>query len=36
MNNDPPPELSDEAAVMAVTNVYASGLAALKSKAEGK
>lgn len=36
MNNDPPPELSDEAAVKAVTDVYASGLAALKAKAEGK
>ncbi|MGD9658931.1 MAG: SRPBCC family protein, partial [Methylocystis sp.] len=36
MNNDPPPELSDEAAVKAVTDVYAAGLAALKAKAEGK
>ncbi|HEY8163001.1 MAG TPA: SRPBCC family protein [Methylocystis sp.] len=36
MNNDPPPELSDEAAVKAVTGVYASGLAGLKAKAEGK
>ena len=36
MNNDPPPELSDEAAVKAVTDVYKTGLAALKAKAEGK
>jgi carbon monoxide dehydrogenase subunit G len=36
MNNDPPPELSDEAGVKAVTDVYKSGLAALKAKAEGK
>ncbi len=36
MNNDPPPELSDEAAVKAVTAIYTSGLAALKAKAEGK
>ncbi len=36
MNNDPPPELSDEAAVKAVARVYASGLAALTAKAEGK
>lgn len=36
MNNDPPPELSDEAAVKAVGDVYKSGLAALKAKAEGK
>lgn len=35
-NNDPPPELSDEAAVKAVTGVYVSGLEALKKKAEGK
>jgi hypothetical protein len=35
VNNDPPPELSDEAAVKAVTGVYQSGLAALKSKLEG-
>lgn len=34
MNNDPPPELSDEAAVKAVTGVYDSGLAALKKAAE--
>lgn len=36
MNNDPPPELSDEAALKAVTDVYKGGLAALKAKAEGK
>lgn len=34
-NNDPPPELSDEAAVKAITGVYTSGLAALKEKIEG-
>jgi hypothetical protein len=32
--NDPPPELSDEAAVKAVTEVYQAGLAALKAKIE--
>jgi len=36
MNNDPPPELSDEAGVKAVSDIYKSGLAALKAKAEGK
>ncbi|WP_036280882.1 SRPBCC family protein [Methylocystis sp. ATCC 49242] len=36
MNNDPPPELSDEAAVKAVSDFYKAGLAALKAKAEGK
>ncbi|WP_295558485.1 SRPBCC family protein [uncultured Hyphomicrobium sp.] len=35
VNNDPPPELSDEAAVKAVTGVYKSGLEALKKKLEG-
>lgn len=35
VNNDPPPELSDEAAVKAVTGVYKDGLAALKKKIEG-
>lgn len=35
VNNDPPPELSDEAAVNAVTGVYKSGLEALKKKLEG-
>jgi Polyketide cyclase / dehydrase and lipid transport len=34
MNNDPPPELSDEAAKKAVTGVYRSGLDALKQKLE--
>lgn len=34
-NNDPPPELSDEAAVKAITDVYQTGLAALKKKLEG-
>jgi len=35
VNNDPPPELSDEAAVKAVTGVYRAGLDALKAKIEG-
>jgi len=35
MNNDPPPELSDEASVKAVTGIYQAGLQALKAKAEG-
>lgn len=35
MNNDPPPELSDEAAVKAITEIYTTGLAALKEKLEG-
>lgn len=35
MNNDPPPELSDEAATKAVTGVYRGGLDALKKKLEG-
>jgi hypothetical protein len=35
MNNDPPPELSDEAAIKAVEGIYKSGLAALKAKLEG-
>lgn len=34
-NNDPPPELSDEAALKAVGSVYRSGLESLKKKAEG-
>ncbi|MCH9765062.1 MAG: SRPBCC family protein [Alphaproteobacteria bacterium] len=34
VNNDPPPELSDEAAVKAITGVYKSGLDALKKKVE--
>jgi Polyketide cyclase / dehydrase and lipid transport len=33
-NNDPPPELNDEAAVMAVTTLYRAGLESLKSKIE--
>lgn len=33
-NNDPPPELSDEAAVKAVTDLYRAGLAGLKAKVE--
>lgn len=35
VNNDPPPELSDEAAVKAISGVYETGLAALKARAEG-
>lgn len=35
VNNDPPPELSDEAAVKAITGVYQAGLAALKTRIEG-
>jgi hypothetical protein len=35
VNNDPPPELSDEAAVKAITGVYKDGLANLKKKLEG-
>lgn len=35
VNNDPPPELSDEAAVKAITGVFQSGLEALKKKIEG-
>ncbi len=34
VNNDPPPELSDEAAVKAVTGFYKAGLDALKGKLE--
>lgn len=34
VNNDPPPELSDEAAMKAITGVYQAGLAALKKKLE--
>jgi len=34
MNNDPPPELSDEASLKAVTDLYKSTLAALKTKIE--
>ena len=35
VNNDPPPELSDEAAVKAINGVYQDGLGALKKKLEG-
>jgi hypothetical protein len=35
VNNDPPPELSDEAGVNAITGVFKSGLEALKKKLEG-
>lgn len=35
MLNDPPPELTDEVAVNAVTGIYKDGLAALKKKIEG-
>ncbi|MGQ0672127.1 MAG: SRPBCC family protein [Hyphomicrobium sp.] len=35
VNNDPPPELSDEAAVNAITGVFKTGLEALKKKIEG-
>jgi hypothetical protein len=34
MNNDPPPELSDEAAVKAVSGLYKASLANLKKKVE--
>jgi hypothetical protein len=34
MNNDPPPELNDEAAKKAVTDIYRTGLDALKTKME--
>jgi hypothetical protein len=33
-NNDPPPELSDEAAVKTMTAVYKGGLEGLKKKVE--
>lgn len=33
-NNDPPPDLNDEAAIKAVSGVYQAGLAALKKKIE--
>jgi uncharacterized protein YndB with AHSA1/START domain len=35
-NNDPPPDRNDEAAVRAVTAVYQSGLARLKTLVEGR
>lgn len=34
MQNDPPPELNEEAAIKAVSGVYKSGLEALKAKLE--
>lgn len=34
LNNDPPPELSDEAAVKAIKSVFRAGLDALKAKLE--
>lgn len=34
LNNDPPPELNDEAALKAVTGVYRAGLEALKKQLE--
>jgi len=34
MNNEPPPELNEEAAIKAVTGVYRLGLDALKQKLE--
>lgn len=36
LNNDPPPEQSDEAAVKSITGIYRSGLDNLKKLAEGK
>jgi hypothetical protein len=36
MNNEPPPELSDEAAVKAVSGLYRTGLDALKKEIEAK
>ena len=36
MNNDPPPELNDDAAVAAVTGVYKPGLESIKTIAEAK
>lgn len=33
-NNDPPPELNDEAAIAAVTEIYRAGLDALKTELE--
>jgi uncharacterized protein YndB with AHSA1/START domain len=35
-NNDPPPELNDEAAVRAINGVYSTGLAQLKKLAEAR
>jgi carbon monoxide dehydrogenase subunit G len=36
MNNEPPPELNDEAAIKAVTGLYKTGLQKLKEVAESK
>ena len=36
MNNDPPPELNDEAAVTAVSGLYKASLGALKTSFEGE
>jgi hypothetical protein len=36
MNNDPPPELNDEASMKAVKSLYRAGLDALKAEVEGK
>lgn len=35
MNNDPPPEMDDEASAAAVTKIYKAGLENLKKKVEG-
>ena len=35
VNNDPPPELSDEAALKAITDIFKSGLEGMKKKLEG-
>lgn len=34
-NNDPPPELNDQAAIAAVSAIYQAGLDALEQKVEG-
>jgi hypothetical protein len=36
LNNDPPPEQNDEAAVKAITGIYRSGLEGLKKVSEGR
>jgi len=36
LNNDPPPDQNDEAAVKAITGIYKSGLEGLKKAVEGK
>jgi hypothetical protein len=35
VNNDPPPELNDDAALAAITGVFKTGMEALKKKIEG-